>query len=199
MAGTARGGCPHRPLFEPVALGFDAGLFTQLRTYQHHGVHYEMGVSATQDAVALAAIFVALMLWAWTSGFVLGSLSGRAAWVTGLLFYGVVAWSRMISFWVSGSIVYAHRPPMPVLLLLDFVPASPAKLTFLLFAAWGAARGFSRRGLERKPALALAFAVTATVALLLWTGGWYEAVKEMLTTALGIRCPGLPASFRCCL
>ena len=121
------------------------------------------------------------MVWAWTGGFALGSLSGRGAWLTGLLFYWMVAWSWMISFWVSRSIVYAHRPPVAVLLLLIFVPATPAKLTFLLFAAWGAACGFSRRSLKRKQAFARAAAVTAVIALLLWTGGWYEAVKEMLS------------------
>jgi hypothetical protein len=47
-------------------------------TYLVYGVPYETGLTIFQDVVYLGCLALALVVWSWTSGFVSGSLSGRA-------------------------------------------------------------------------------------------------------------------------
>lgn len=69
-----------------IALSFGSVLNMQLRTYWHYGVHYGDGRTPDQDVLFLGGLFIAICLWAWSSGFVLRLLSRRAVWITGTLF-----------------------------------------------------------------------------------------------------------------
>ena len=168
-----------------LVLSLDSGLIMQTRTYLHYGVHYEMGVSATKDIIFLACATLALLIWSWTSGVVLGSLSGRSVWLTGILFYAVVVVLSplVVTFALSHSsqAPSKYRLPLAVLLLLRFAPMSPAKLCFLITAAWGIVCGVRRPRLTTGQAFTLAAAGLGAVALMMWTSGWYEDVKEAIS------------------
>src|ERR1700722_8697224 len=73
-------------LLSEFVFQFDTAIVLQVRTYWRHGVHFGTGLSVSEDAVYLGCLFLALLAWSWTSGFVLGSLSGSCTWLTGTLF-----------------------------------------------------------------------------------------------------------------
>ena len=52
----------------------------QIRTYKRYGVHYEHGLTFSEDFTYLTCLFIALLIWLWASGFALGRLSGQATW-----------------------------------------------------------------------------------------------------------------------
>jgi hypothetical protein len=91
-----------------------------------------------------------MLSWAWTSGFVVGSLSGETRWVSGILC------------------------AIPCLsCVLRFQDTSLSRLCVLLFllpAVAGAVQGVRRARLSHRTALTLAIAVTAL--MLVW-GGMY--------------------------
>jgi hypothetical protein len=159
----------------------DLDLSTQIRTYLHQGVRYEMGVTATQDIAALGCTFLAIIVWSWISGFVLSSLSGRSVWLTGFLFYLMVSTSSLARFFFSPHLSVSHRLPIAAAFLLWLLPLGPAKLCFLLFGGWGLVSGVRRHALSAGHALVLTAASITVVVLMLWTTGWYEAVKGMLS------------------
>ena len=89
-----------------------------------------------------------MLLWAWTSGFVVGSLSGKTQWVSGVLC------------------------AMPCLAcVLRFEDTSLSRLCVLLFllpGVAGALQGVRRARLPHRTALTLAIAMTAL--MLMWNG-----------------------------
>jgi hypothetical protein len=91
-----------------------------------------------------------MLLWAWTSGFVVGSLSGKTRWVSGILC------------------------AIPCLsCVLRFQETSVSRLCVLLFllpGLVGAVQGVRRARLSHRTALTLAIAMTAL--MLVW-GGMY--------------------------
>ncbi len=157
---------------------FDAGSSLQIRTYWKYGVRYRQGVSAAQDVVTLILMLLALIVWSWTSGFVLASLSQRSMWLTGACFYLVVTTAFLLELLSNGNVVYAQRPS-PLILLVRFLPLSPGKICFVAAAGLGLAAG-RRQQIHLGTAVgwAVAFAAPTLVLLLLWTGSWYEAARE---------------------
>src|SRR4051812_41086586 len=82
-----------------------------------YGAHYATSLTARQELAFLLCLAGALTVWSWTCGFVLGSLSGRAVWLTWSVFYFVVldsAWARLV---LRGNIVL--RNPRTSEALLD--------------------------------------------------------------------------------
>ncbi len=67
---------------------FIVALHQQLATYWPYGTHQENGLSIGQNVLHLVCVFLALFAWTWTTGFVLGSLSGRTIWFTGPVVLG---------------------------------------------------------------------------------------------------------------
>jgi hypothetical protein len=145
-------------LLSGLAFQFDGEILMQVRTYWRHGVHYGTGLSVGEDAVYFVLLFLALVSWSWAGGFLLGSLSGRATWIGGTLFCLVVTWP------VVGHLALSMTLPM---------------LPFLLAAIWGMKRGYRMRALQFRQALLLAAAVAILTALLTWTSGWYETVRQV--------------------
>jgi hypothetical protein len=145
-------------LLSELAFQFDGEILMQVRTYWRHGVHYGTGLSVGEDAVYLICLFLAVFSWSWASGFVLGSLSGRATWLTGVLFCVVVMLPGMVHLALSLTALMAP---------------------FLLAAIWGTKQGYRMRALQFRQALLLAASVAVLTALLTWTSGWYETVRQV--------------------
>jgi hypothetical protein len=119
----------------------------------------------------LVCLFLALFWWLWTSGFVLGSLSGRATRLTGTLFCLVV------HSWYSLRLILPRGLTLPraqlweTVLNLFFMMTVPM-LPFLAAAIWGMNRGVRLRALGFRQALLLAASFAALTSLVSWTSGW---------------------------
>lgn len=154
----------------------NAGIGVLLDTYLRYGIHYDTGVTAGQDIFSLVCSSLAILLWSWTCGYALGSLSGRTIWITAPLFYLVVLnafWLRLV---LSGAITLRNAK-LPILLLFRIVPIDLQAFFFLFAAISGMRRGFRTRALGLRPTLLLAAATVILTVLLIWTGGWYEAAR----------------------
>jgi hypothetical protein len=167
-------------ILSQIAFRLDVALGQQLRTYSRYGVHFETGLTLSQDIVYLICIASALLAWSWASGFVLGSLSGRAIWFTGALFCLVVVDWQWAQFALSGNII-SRNMSLTILMraVNTLLPFSISRLLIFLPAAMGVRRGFRRRTLGVRRALILAAAFATLTALVVWTGGWYESAHEM--------------------
>jgi hypothetical protein len=128
--------------------------------------------------VQAGGLTVALLVWSWTCGFVLGSLSGRTVWLTWAVFYILVLDSEWARFVLSGNIIL--RDPRPLrLLIAATLPLQIATLLFALPAICGAFLGVRRRVLSLRSAYLLASAITILTALTTWMSGWYETAREV--------------------
>jgi hypothetical protein len=121
-----------------ITLRFGSAAGMQLHTYWHYGVHYGDGRTPGEDLLFLSGLFIAISLWAWSSGFVLRLLSRRAVWITGTLFCMMVFQGFPEYMMLAGHII--RRGPemvfLPVLL--------PGNLVFLIpiwLGIWQARRG----------------------------------------------------------
>lgn len=191
-----------------IAGGFTGGIFQQWRTYEKYGVHYATGVTPRQDFAFLACLAAGLIVWSWTSGFVLQSLSGRAAWVTWLVFCLATLDLRLFLFpALCGAFLGARRrlPPLRyayILVNLSIVLQILAAWMmrgwhaitqetwlilclsildlhlFLLPALCGAFFGARRRVLPVRYAYILGAVVMVLAILATWMSGWYVTAEE---------------------
>ena len=160
-----------------VAFKLDVDISQQAQAYWHYGVRFDTGLTAGQDIVQLACLSAALLLWSWVSGFVLGSLSGRAIWLTGALFYLVVLDSFTARLLISGDATFRNAQVAGII-LGALLPLDIVRTPFLLSAIWGVRRGLRLRALEVRPTVILAVAVVVLTSLVTWTSGWYETAHE---------------------
>jgi hypothetical protein len=161
-----------------IAFRLNVDLGQQLMAYYIYGVHFGTLLTPQQDMAWLLCLAIALLLWSWTCGFVLGSLSGRALWLTWSVFYLMVLDFAWVRFILSGSIIL--RDPQPLRILMGAIlPLSPAGFLFLLSALWGAFMGVRRRVLPWRTAYVLASAITIFTILVTWMSGWYETAREV--------------------
>ena len=164
-----------------LVLILDSGFMIQTRTYLHYGVHYEMGVSATKDIAYLICALLSLLVWSWICGAVLGSLSGRSAWLRASLFYIVVAFSSPTAFaLISRHAIPGYRLHLAGILFTLFFPR-PAKMCFLVAAICGIVFGARKPMLTAGQVSTLALASFGATLLMLWTSGWYEDVKGIIS------------------
>jgi DNA-binding PadR family transcriptional regulator len=70
-----------------IAFRLNVDLGQQLMAHYKYGVHFGTLLPPQQDIAFLLCLAVALIVWSWTCGFALGSLSGRAVWLTWSAFY----------------------------------------------------------------------------------------------------------------
>ena len=162
-----------------VAFRFDVALGSQLRTYWKYGVHVDSGLTVGEDIAYLVCLSLALSAWSWTSGFLLGSLSGRAIWLTGALFYLVVDNSFTARLIFSGNVKFHVVPRLPAIILSAALPHGLSTILFLLAAIWGVNQGLRRRMLGFRQTIILAAAIISLTSLVTWTGGWYETAHEI--------------------
>jgi hypothetical protein len=160
-----------------IAFRLNVDLGQQLMAYYKYGVHFGNLLTPQQDITFLLCLAVALIVWSWTCGFVLGSLSGRAVWLTWSVFYLVVLDSTWVRFILSGNMIL--RDPQPLrLLIAATLPLSPATFLFSVSSVWGAFLGVRRRVLPLRAVYVLASAITIFTILTTWMSGWYETAHE---------------------
>ncbi len=149
------------------------GIFLQIRTYVAYGVAYEPGgVSASQEIAYTVTSAIAMLLWSWACGFVLASLSGRALWITSLLFYSVVRDSWFVRMAFAGNIVLKHG--LWATMLSRLLPLEPVMIVFLFALALGI-RSARKGKLKRNTPLLLTAVGLALVILLAWMENWFAA------------------------
>jgi hypothetical protein len=192
-----------------IAGGFTGGVFQQWRTYEKYGVHYATGVTPRQDFAFLACLAAGLIVWSWTSGFLLQSLSGRAAWLTWLVFCLATLDLHLFLFpALCGAFLATRRRVLPiryayilinlsiVLQVLAMWMTGDWRATaqqiwlilclsildlhlFLLPALCGAFFGARRRVLPVRYAYIVGAAVMVLAILATWMSGWYVAAEEI--------------------
>ena len=160
-----------------IAFRLNVDLGQQLMAYYKYGVHFGTFLPPQQDIAFLLCLAAALIVWSWTCGFALGSLSGRAVWLTWSVFYLTVLDSTWVRFILSENIIL--RDPQPLrLLIAATLPFSPATFLFSVSAVWGAFLGVRRRVLPLRAVYVLASAITIFTILTTWMSGWYETAHE---------------------
>jgi hypothetical protein len=165
-------------LLSRIAFRLDVDLEQQLMAYYTYGVHFGTLLTPQQDIAWLLCLAIALLLWSWTCGFVLGSLSGRAIWLTWSVFYLMVLDSAWVRFIMSGNIIL-HDPQPLRILMATTLPLNPAAFLFTLSALSGTFMGARRRVLPWRGAYVLASAITIFTILVTWMSGWYETAHEV--------------------
>jgi hypothetical protein len=166
-----------------IAFRLNVDLGQQLMAYHKYGVRFETGVTAQQDLAFLLCLAAALLGWSWTCGFVLGSLSGRALWLTWPVFYLVVLDSAWARFVLAGNIILRNPQPLG-LLMAATLPLSVAALLFLFPAIFGVLVGLRRRVLRVRHTYVLGSVIAALTILATWTSGWYETAHEVWSGGL---------------
>lgn len=157
-------------------LNVDLG--NQLMAYHRYGVHFGTLLTPQQDTAFLICLGIAILVWSWTCGFVLGSLSGRAVWLTWSVFYLTVLDSTWVRFVMSGNIIVGRATPLQLLMAVT-QPFSVATILFSLPSLYGAFQGFRLRVLPLRSAYALATVITTLTILTTWMSGWYESAHEV--------------------
>jgi hypothetical protein len=161
---------------------------------------YATSLTARQEVAFLLLLAGAVIVWSWTCGFVLGSLSGRAVWLTWSVFYFVVLDSAFARFVLASNIILrdprTHATPLDSiqgtlrLLMVTTLPLSLAALLFLFPAVFGAFVGVRRRILAVHHAALIGSVNTALTILTTWSTGWYDPAH------LPARWPAVPWSTR---
>jgi hypothetical protein len=91
--------------------GLSIGIFEQLVAWRRFGVHYNTGVTSFRDdVIQMSCLAAAIVCWTAVNASLLRRLSGRATWLTGLLFYIVVHDSSAARFILSGAVVNRGNP-----------------------------------------------------------------------------------------
>jgi hypothetical protein len=92
--------------------GLSVGIFEQAEAWRRYGVHYNTGVTSfREDVIQMSCLAAAIFFWTAVNASLLRRLSGRATWLTGLLFYIVVHDSSAARFVLSGAVVARGNPP----------------------------------------------------------------------------------------
>jgi hypothetical protein len=165
-----------------------------------YGAGYATSLSAREEVGFLLCLAGALIVWSGTCGFVLGSLSGRAVWLTWSVLYFVVLDSAWARFVLAGNIIlrdpHTHAGPLNSpqvalrLLMAATLPLRPAALLFVIPAVYGASLGLRRQRLNAHHAYLIGSVSTALTILMTWSTGWYDPAH------LPARWPGIPWSTR---
>jgi len=156
----------------------------QFRTYWPYGEHSENGLTLTQNVISCCCRSLALLTWAWTSGFVLGSLSKRTIWLTGTLFYLALIDSFWVRLTLSGNIVIGHVPLISIIPYLALPLAGAATIVVVLCAIWGIWQGIRSHTLALQRAMLLMTATVVLTSLVFWTDGWAECAHEAWSEGL---------------
>jgi hypothetical protein len=161
---------------------------------------YATSLPAGPEVAFLVLLASAVTVWSWTCGFVLGSLSGRAAWLTWSVFYFVVLDSAWARFVLAGNIVlrnpHTHEAVLDSLqgtlrlLMATTLPLSVAAFLFALPALCGTYAGVRRWRLTVHHAYLIGAVSIAFTILMTWSTGWYDPAH------LPARWPEVPWSTR---
>jgi hypothetical protein len=135
--------------------------------------------------VCLLCTAAALIAWSWACGFVVGSLSGRAVWITWYMFYQVVLHATWARFVLSGNIFLRDPHPLRLLIFLALpLPFSPVSIPLFLSSLLGVLHGARRRALTVPGAYLACVVVASFTILTCWTVGWHETAREVWSGGL---------------
>lgn len=154
-------------------------VYMDLRAYRQYGVLCGTGLTTWDETVFFVCTGLALVIWSWTGGFVLGSLSRRTIWITGSLYFlfGLLPLLslllRLILFpqQFVGLLYCGQRS---ILLFLAFLTVLASAL-LLVSAISGVRDGLRTLALTLPQAVLLTIATLALIAAAIWTGGWPHA------------------------
>ncbi len=142
-----------------------------------YAAHYDTNLTAGQEVAYLLCLAGALLVWSWTCGVVLGTLSARAAWLTWSVFYFVVVNSALARSVLEGRAMALdqHGQPVPLLqlLMVAALPLSIHTLPFLFASLFGTFVGVRRRVLVVTHAYLIGSVNIALAFFTTWTTGWY--------------------------
>jgi hypothetical protein len=165
-----------------------------------YGAGYATSLTAGQELAFLLLLAGAVTVWSWTCGFVLGSLSGRAVWLTWPVFYFVVLDSAWARFVLTGRILLhnplTHEALSDALqgilrpLMINTLPLSIGAFFFAFPALFGTLVGVRRRRLTVHAAFVIGSMNIALALFTTWSTGWYDPAH------LPARWPGVPWSTR---
>jgi outer membrane protein assembly factor BamB len=162
-----------------ISLSLSSDFHIQLRTYWKYGVRYEHGLTAFEETMVFLCGALALIVWSWTSGFVLGSLSRRAIWVTGTLYFLVWLYPLPLALYFFTRAAGNYRSDLPLLFLTLILHMILRTILFLLPSLSGVRYGLRKITLTLPQASALAAVVVILTALTTWTGVWeYAALSR---------------------
>jgi hypothetical protein len=149
-----------------------------------HAVGYATSLTAGQEVAFFLCMASALLVWSWTCGFVLGSLSRRAVWLTWSVFYFVVLDSAWARFVLAGNIILrnprTHESPLDSLhgtlglLMAATLPLTIASALFLFPALSGAFVGVRSRTLALPHTYLIGSVNVALAILTTWATGWFD-------------------------
>jgi hypothetical protein len=108
--------------------GLNMSIWEQWAAWQRYGVHYNTGVTSFRDDVILMTCLAAAVFCITTINLsMLGRLSGRASWLTGLLFYCAVF--DAVFIWIIGMNGRAAAGDWPWWVLIRGIfPISPQRI-----------------------------------------------------------------------
>jgi hypothetical protein len=163
------------------------GLMEEVHRYS---ADYYTDLTDSQVVAFLSCLAVALLVWSWTCGFVLGSLSGRAAWLTWSGFSLVILHSAIAGLVLAGSTVTVDRQGHVVPLLRLLIGVTLATLPCSISALLGAFAGTRRGVLTVRQAYLVTVASATLTIVLTWATGPYG------TAQMPARWPEVPWSTR---
>ncbi|HXR77165.1 MAG TPA: hypothetical protein VN737_14400 [Bryobacteraceae bacterium] len=154
-------------------------VYMDLRAYRQYGVLYGTGLTAYEETVLFVCQGLALVVWSWAGGFVLGSLSRRTIWITGSLYFlfGLLPFLllfRSLILFSQQFVGLLYRGQGSILLLLALLTVLASAL-LLVSAISGVRQGVRRLALTLPQAGALTIVTLALIAAATWTGGWPHA------------------------
>jgi hypothetical protein len=117
---------------------------------------------------------LALMVWSWTSAFVLGCLSRRTLWLTGALYFLIGAYPLLRGVLLLPLYFFANRPE-PLVLLMLALQMFLQTILFVFPSIAGVRQGLRKRALTLCQMKLLAPVVVTLAVLATWTGGWPHA------------------------
>jgi hypothetical protein len=167
--------CIVGPLLRLVSLQVGAPLFMNFRTFWKYGSLYPSGMTVSEEVVVCMCGALGLLLWSWTSGFVLGSLSQRTIWTTALLYYSPILIFLLSLLSLGWKSLHSHSPDLPMVWLATAIQAVQYAVLFFIPSVLGLRQGLRKIALTLPSALLLAAVILSMTALATWIGGWPAA------------------------
>jgi len=161
-------------------------------------VGYYSDLTVGQQIMFLLGMASAVLVWSWTCGFVVGSLSGRAVWTTWSVFYVIVSGVAVPLVFLTADafgvipagfgpgLAHPRRSPPLGSLVSAALHLTIPHFLFLFAALVGACEGVRRRFLAVHQARHNAVVNLTLAPLATWASGVYE------TAQLPARWPGVP-------
>lgn len=171
-----------------------SGLNIQTLAYWKYGVFYGTGLTGQQEILTLACQSLAIVLWSWTAGWALGTLSDGAVWMNRTLlcliwfFHGKVIYFICLYLWAAVAFKHPGAVKFPLHLLL--YPA--VLLLLLLLPAFSGIRLAVRRSqIGIKLTIFVVAAIATLTTLVTLTEGWQlTALEKWSMGALHYPTPG---------